>query len=132
MNKNTSLKESFRHAAEGFMFALKRERNMKVHFCFTIAVIVCAVLFGLTGAEKAVVLALCGLVIAAELFNTAIENVVDLVSPTFNMYAKRAKDISAAAVLTVSIGAAICGLIIFVPYGIKLLQYIMMYIQRII
>lgn len=132
MNKNTSLKESFRHAFEGFMFALKTERNMKVHFCVTIAVVFCAVVFGLTAAEKAVVIALCAIVMGAELINTAIENVVDLASPSFNMYAKRAKDVSAAAVFTVSIIAAVCGLIIFVPYGLKLLQNIIMYIQRII
>lgn len=122
MNKNKSLKESFRHAAEGFFFALRSERNMKVHFCMSVLVAACAVLLGLTTGEKAIVIALCGLVMCAELFNTAIENVVDLASPMFNMYAKRAKDISAAAVFVLSLTAALCGVIIFLPYGIELVK----------
>ena len=55
------------------------------------------------------------LVIGAELFNTAIETIVDMVSPEKNPKAKLAKDISAAAVLSIAIGAAIIGGIIFIP-----------------
>ena len=54
-------------------------------------------------------------VLSAELFNTAIETIVDMISPEKNDKAKLAKDISAAAVLAVSIGAAVIGIIIFLP-----------------
>ena len=55
------------------------------------------------------------MVISAELFNTAIETVVDMISPEKNEKAKLAKDISAAAVLTLAVGAMIIGAIIFIP-----------------
>lgn len=98
---------------------------MRVHLVMTVLVMLCAVLFNLTAAEKAIVISLCAIVISLELINTAIENTVDISTGVFNMYAKRAKDISAGAVLVISIGAAIAGLIIFIPYGIELLTYIL-------
>ena len=55
------------------------------------------------------------MVISAELFNTAIETVVDMVSPQKNPQAKLVKDIAAAAVLVLAIGAAVIGIIIFGP-----------------
>ncbi len=97
---------------------------MRVHLVMTILVVLCAVLFGLTSAEKAIVISLCALVICAELINTAIENAVDVSTGVFNMYAKRAKDCAAGAVFVISIGAAVAGLIIFVPYGIDLIKHI--------
>lgn len=120
--KNSTFRESFRHALDGIKMIIKTERNMKVHLVMTILVILCAVLFGLTIAEKAIVISLCAIVICAELINTAIENVVDMETAVFNMYAKRAKDASAGAVLIISIGAAVAGLVIFVPYGIDFLK----------
>ena len=122
--KNSTFRESFRHAFDGIKMIIKTERNMKGHLIMTILVIVCAVLFGLTAAEKAIVISLCAIVIGAELINTAIENAVDMNTAVFNMYAKRAKDASAGAVLIISIGAAVAGLIIFVPYGIDFLKYL--------
>lgn len=120
--KNKSYLESFRHASDGVKLLIKEERNMKIHIAMTILVILCAVIFNLTACEKAIVISLCFITMAFELVNTAIENAVDISSPVFNMYAKRAKDISAGAVLLVSIGSAVAGLIIFVPYGIRLLE----------
>ena len=122
--KNSTFRESFRHALDGIKMILKTERNMRVHLVMTILVITCAVLFGLTAAEKAIVISLCAIVIGAELINTAIENAVDMNTAVFNMYTKRAKDASAGAVLIISIGAAVAGLIIFVPYGIDFLKYL--------
>lgn len=122
--KNKSYAESFRHAFDGIKLIIKEERNMKIHIIMTILVTLCAVIFNLTASEKAIVISLCFITMAFELLNTAIENAVDMYSPVFNMFAKRAKDLSAGAVLLVSIGSAIAGLIIFVPYGINLLEKI--------
>ena len=125
--KNSTFSESFRHALDGIKMIIKTERTMTVHLIMTILVIMCAVLFGLPSAEKAIVISLCAIVICAELINTAIENVVDMGTAVFNMYAKRAKDASAGAVLIISIGAAVAGLIIFVPYGIDFIKDIISY-----
>lgn len=122
--KNKSLKESFRHAFEGLKEGLKNERNMKIHAVMTALVVICSLVFGLSCIEKAIVYSLCGTVITAELFNTAIENAVDICAPTFNMYAKRAKDTAAAAVLVISCISAVVGLIIFLPYGWEIIRMI--------
>lgn len=122
--KNFTFRESFRHAFDGIKMLVRQEKNMRIHIAMTILVIVCAVVFGLTPAEKAIVISLCAIVICAELINTAIENAVDVSTAVFNMYAKRAKDAAAGAVLVVSIGAAVAGLIIFIPYGIDFLKHL--------
>ena len=122
--KNRSFLGSFRHAFDGIKMLISEERNMRIHLAMTVLVIMCSVIFGMTAAEKAIVISLCAVVIAAELINTAIENTVNLSTAVFNMYAKRAKDMAAGAVLVISIGAALGGLIIFVPYGIEFLKYL--------
>ena len=122
--KNRSFLDSLRHAFDGVKMLLREERNMRIHLVMTVLVIACAVLFGLTKTETAIVISLCAAVICAELFNTAIENAINISTAVFNMYAKRAKDAAAGAVLIISIGAAVGGLIIFVPYGIDLIKYL--------
>ena len=123
--KNHTFRESFRHAFDGIKNLIKEERNMRIHMAMTVLVIACSVIFNLTRCEKAIVITLCFAVICAELINTAIENAVNLSTAVFNMYAKQAKDAAAGAVLIISIGAAIAGLIIFVPHGIDFLKYLL-------
>lgn len=69
----------------------------------------------ITITEWCICITLFGLVISLELVNTAIETVVDIAMPEKNEKAKKAKDISAAAVLMSAICSAIIGLIIFIP-----------------
>ena len=106
---------SFRYAIEGLISSFKTERNMKIHILAMVLVIVLGIYLKLTLIEWSFITFAITLVIGAELFNTAIETIVDMVSPEKNPKAKLAKDISAAAVLALSIGAAIIGMIIFIP-----------------
>ncbi len=110
-----SLGRAFGCAAEGFWYALRTQRNMKIHLLVLVLVVVLGLLFRIdTPAWLAVVLS-CALVIGAECINTALESLVDLVSPEYHILAKRAKDCAAAAVLVCAVGAVVVGLIIFVP-----------------
>lgn len=106
---------SFKYAIEGFVSSFKTERNMKIHILAMILVIVAGIYLELTVMEWCIIAFAIALVIGAELFNTAIETIVDMVSPEKNPKAKLAKDISAAAVLALSVGAAIVGGLIFIP-----------------
>ena len=106
---------SFKYAIEGFISSFKTERNMKIHTIATILVIALGIYLKLTVMEWCIITVAISLVIGAELFNTALETIVDMVSPEKNPKAKLAKDISAAAVLALSIGAAIVGGLIFIP-----------------
>ena len=99
-------RKSFLFAIQGFRTAIATERNIKV----MLAVGACAIVAGLT---LQLVLLCCGVVIMAELMNTAVETVVDLVSPEFHPLAGRAKDIAAAAVWVLSVIVAIVGVLVF-------------------
>lgn len=106
---------SFKYAIEGIISSFKTERNMKIHVLAMIVVIALGLFFKLNKVEWCFIIIAIVSVISAELFNTAIETVVDMVSPERNPKAKLAKDIAAGAVLVVAIGAAIIGFIIFGP-----------------
>ena len=106
---------SFKYAIEGFISSFKTERNMKIHIFVMIFVVLLGMYLKLSLNEWCFIIFAIALVIGSELFNTAIETIVDMVSPEKNPKAKLAKDISAAAVLAFAIGAASIGIIIFIP-----------------
>ena len=109
------LLESFNHAINGIIDAVRTQRNMKIHIFVMILVIIAGVILKINKYEWIACILCFAIVISGELFNTAIETVVDMVMPYKNDKAKIAKDIAAGAVLTLAIGAAVIGVIIFVP-----------------
>lgn len=109
------LVNSFKYAIEGFISSFKTERNMKIHVLAMALVVILGIYLKLSPIEWCIIVISIALVISAELFNTAIETLVDMVSPERNPNAKLVKDISAAAVLALAIGAAVAGTIIFIP-----------------
>lgn len=106
---------SFKYAIEGFISSFETERNMKIHVLAMVLVVILGLYLELNLIEWCIIAVSIALVISAELFNTAIETLVDMVSPEKNPKAKLVKDISAAAVLALAIGAAVVGVIIFIP-----------------
>ena len=78
--------------------------------------VIAGIIFNIQRSEWIVIVICIGMVIAAEAFNTAIERLVNLVSPEWHPIAGEVKDIAAGAVLICAIAAAIVGLIIFIPY----------------
>lgn len=106
-------RKSFLFAIQGFRTAVTTERNIKVMLAAGALAVATGLVVGLDPLSWAVVLLCCAVVIMAELFNTAIETVVDLVSPEFHPLAGRAKDIAAAAVWFLSAVVAVVGLIVF-------------------
>lgn len=105
--------QSFNVAIEGIIETIKTERNMKFHaFCMVIVGIVTMSL-GVTRMELIDLAISMSFVMFAELVNTAIEAVVDMVSPEYNLLAKRAKDIAAGAVFLAATNAMVVGYLIF-------------------
>ena len=119
-NKTKKITNSFKFAGTGVFSAFKTELNMQVHFCVMLLVILCGIVLKISVAEWQLCVILFGIVIGAEIFNTAIETVVDLVMPNINDKAKLAKDLAAGAVLVIAISSAIVGLTIFVPKVLEL------------
>lgn len=105
----------FQYAIEGFFTALIRENNMKVHVIAMFIAIFTGIFLKISVIEWLFIIAAITLVITVELLNTAIEIITDELFPTVHERAKQIKDISAAAVLVVSIFAIIVGIIIFFP-----------------
>lgn len=105
--------KSFGYAMQGFVTAVTTERNIKVQLAVGAAAVIAGFALKID-ALSWVLVALCiGLVIFAELVNTSIEAIVDLATQELHPLAKRAKDIAAASVFTLSITAAIVGIIVF-------------------
>lgn len=116
MNELKKRMKSFVYAFRGIGSFLKKEHNAWIH-CLAIVVVVSAGLhYRITTTEWCIVLICFGLVLAAEAFNTAIERLVNLVSPDFHPIAGDVKDVAAGAVLICAIVSAIIGFIIFIPY----------------
>lgn len=111
--KNVSFFKSVENAASGFVYAVKRERNLKIDMGALLFVMLFAYDFGLSRAEAAIVFFAAALVICAELFNTSIENGLDAITTNYNESIKHAKDICAAAVGITALGAVICAVVIF-------------------
>ena len=107
---------SFGYAWKGIQSCVGKEQNLSFHLIAAMAVIIAGIVLGITRTEWIMVVMCIGTVIAADLFNTAIEKLVDLVSPQQHPVAGQVKDIAAGAVLVCAATAAIIGLIVFIPY----------------
>ena len=116
-----SFRRSFLFALQGFRTALRQERNIKVMLAGGAFAVAMGLILRIDAVSWAIVLVCCGMVIAAELLNTAIETVVDLVSPEFHPLAGQAKDIAAAASWVLSLTAAVVGVIVYASALIRLL-----------
>lgn len=107
--------ESFSYAFSGLQILIKEEHNLRIHLVATVFVVVASFVFKINKIEWLFIIFSIGLVIIAEIINTAIENICDFISPEKHELIKKIKDISAAAVLLVSIFAGIVGIIVFLP-----------------
>ena len=106
---------SFGHAFRGWRYALRTQPNTWIHAFITVAVFLMAYWLKLPVRDWAVLLVMTAVVWAAEFFNTAIEAVVDLVSPEQQPLAKASKDAGAWAVLVAALIAVLVGLLILGP-----------------
>ena len=117
--------KSFKAAFAGIGNAIKSEGHLRFHLVAAFYVIIFSFFYDLSKAQWAVLLLLIGAIIAAELFNTAVENMCDLVTKEYNERIKTAKDVSAAAVLVLSFAAAAVAFIFY--FDLDRIWYIALY-----
>ena len=110
------LLRSFYYAFRGLRFAIKEQPNFQIHVVVAIIVVGAGFHFVIKEAEWIAVLLSIGLVLSAELINSAIENLVDMVSPTRHPLAGKIKDMAAGAVLVAGLVAGTIGVIVFGRY----------------
>jgi diacylglycerol kinase (ATP) len=114
---------SFGYAFKGLFYATKTQLNFRVHLGATISVLIFGFALHITTGEWEWVMLAVTMVLVAELINTTIEALTDLVSPSFNEKAGHVKDMAAAAVVITAIFALAVGLIIFVPHIMLLINH---------
>lgn len=114
-----SLLRSFGYAFEGLGRLIRQQRNAQIHLVLTTVIVIVSWVWGLSRVEWLILVLTISLVLGMEAINTAIEAVVDLVSPQYHPLAKLAKDIAAGSVLITAIGAIFVALLL---YGERLVQ----------
>lgn len=114
------LKDAFSHAGDGVIHAFK-ERNMRIHLAFAIAAILLGLVLRVDQAAWLAIVICIALVFALEVLNTALESVVDLVSPDYHELAKHAKDCAAGAVLIAAVGSLVVACIVYIPAFLRLI-----------
>lgn len=112
---------SFKYAFQGIFYLFRTEGNAKIHFAAALLAVLLGLFFSITPAEWCLIVLCVFSTFSAEAFNTAIEDLVDLVSPENHPLAGRAKDLAAGAVLLTALGAAVVGIVIFLPKILDLL-----------
>lgn len=111
--KSKSLHDSFNYAIDGIIYTIKTQRNMKVHVLISMLVLLLAMILNVSRSELLVLLLTIGFVLSAETFNTAIEELVNLVTPEYHPLARIVKNVSAGAVLVAAVISMGVGYIIF-------------------
>ncbi len=113
-SRDHSLLGSFNFAIEGVIHVLRRERNMRVHFALATVVLVLAFAYDVTRVELMALMIAISFVLIAEMINTAVEEMIDLSTKTYDPRAKVAKDVAAGAVLISAVVAVTIGYLVFV------------------
>ncbi|HEX8597227.1 MAG TPA: diacylglycerol kinase family protein [Chloroflexia bacterium] len=113
-NSNSQI-SSFVFAFAGLFYVFRTQRNFRIHIAIALVMALVGWLLGLTLTEWAVLGVMVIVVLAAEMTNTMVEALVDLVSPGYHPLAKVSKDVAAGVVLLTAIGAVVVGLLVFGP-----------------
>lgn len=114
MKKSRSILESFNFAISGVLYAIKTQRNIRIHFFAAIIALLAAFFFEISSAEFLLLFFAISMVIISEMFNTAIEAAVDLATDKYHPLARIAKNVAAGAVLISTINAVVVGYFIFI------------------
>jgi diacylglycerol kinase (ATP) len=108
-----TLIDSFNFAFQGVIHAVRTQRNMRVHLLIAIAVLIVAVVIGVTRIELIALVLVIAFVLITEMINSALEAAIDVATTSFDPMAKLAKDMAAGAVLISTVAAAAVGFLIF-------------------
>jgi diacylglycerol kinase len=113
--RSRNILESFRFACEGLWYALRTQRNTRIHLSIAAAVVVVGLCLNLSHVQWAVLTLTIGFVLVSEMLNTVAETLVDLISPGYHPLAKVVKDVTAGAVLLTAIVSVVVGLLVLGP-----------------
>lgn len=112
--------KSFQYAKEGIIYTIMYEQNFILHLGVALLVIVCGLIFKITSLEWILLIIAIALVLVSELINSSVEAITDMITLEDNKLAKIAKDTASGAVLVMALMSVLMGLIIFIPYILKI------------
>lgn len=121
--KQYTFLESLHFALEGIFFAIRDNKNLRIHFVAAVLIFLIAIFLKVTPTDFSLLVVMVVLVISSEMVNTSLEEMTDLITTEHRQSAKVAKDVAAGMVLVTSCGAAIVGVIVLYPYIFKFLGY---------
>ena len=120
--KNSNFIDALKASINGIKIVFTNERNFKIQLVFGILAIIAGIVLKISLQEFAIIAISIFIVFISEFFNTAIENVLDIVSLEYNEKTKMAKDVAAGAVTFSAILSIIIGIIIFLPKIIEIIK----------
>jgi diacylglycerol kinase (ATP) len=124
LQRRSNLLHSFNWAFDGIVHVLRHERNMWIHFTIAGLVLVAGLFFALTRLEVIALLVAISFVLIAEMINTSVEHIVDMITQAEDPRARIAKDVAAGAVLIAAVNAVAVAYLVFydkltsVPYTV--------------
>jgi len=113
------LRKSFRHAGRGLVHTLFFHQNFRIHLAAAVFATGLGLYFRISSLEWLGILVSIFLVLVAEMINTSLEEIINLVKEDHNERARIAKDVSAGMVLLATIFAVLIGVIVFIPYLVR-------------
>lgn len=111
--KEQNLIQSFNCAIEGFIYVLKTQRNMRIHFLIAVFIMLMGIYLDFSGVEMLILCGAITFVLLGEMLNTSIELIIDLIRDEYNPLARIIKDVSAGAVFIASLNAIVVGYLLF-------------------
>ena len=120
--------KSFKYAFMGVKYCIATQRNFRFHTFAALSAVILACRYGLSGIEKLVLAFTIVFVLISEMFNTALESVVDMTAKGYNDYAKAAKDVAAGAVLISAVTAALFW--VYIAFGFLYVSGVLFEIRR--
>lgn len=124
-DKPVHIATAFHCAREGIAYAYLTQRNFKIHTAFAVLAVILGIVLGIDVPSWVAIVLCIALVFGLEMMNTAIEAVVDLVSPEWNLFAKRAKDCAAGAVYVAAAASLVVAAFVFIPPMVGLATVLM-------
>lgn len=128
--KRRSIIDSFNYAVSGIIIALKTEKNMRIHYIIALLVILLSLFFDFSRGEFLLLLFAISLVVVSEMFNTALERVVDLITEEYHPLGRLVKDVAAGAVLIAAINSLVVGYLLFFDRLSSYTEFILFKIKR--
>jgi diacylglycerol kinase len=122
MIKHKKLANSFKYAIYGVNYALKYNQNLRIHFYTALLVVIASIFFHVNAFEMGILGVMILLVISAEMINTAIEEMTNLITSEHRVEAKIAKDVAAGMVFLTAMGSVIVGVLVFLPHILRLFR----------